>query len=199
MSPKYASKRNTYGDLFASWEIAVAKNLILKYERTYRCLKRVHEFEDLLQECLLHWWEVRETYDGTLGASYQTYMGRVVRNKLREIVRHRMAQKFTMEREAESLATPLDSKRPGGAEVGDVLEDRSLSAHPLGRFAARETLNRLLPDLTAQQRQVLESWLLEEPAAELAAELGVHRDTVYAERERIRKRLLHQRLQECDD
>jgi DNA-directed RNA polymerase specialized sigma24 family protein len=70
-----------YGDLFAAWEIAVAKSLIIKFQKNYPWLKGF-EFEDLLQECLIHWYLNRASYKEERGASIRTYMAKVGKNRL---------------------------------------------------------------------------------------------------------------------
>jgi len=46
------------GNGLQGWEIAVTKKLIGEFRRRSRSLYR-EEFDDLLQECLMHWLEVR--------------------------------------------------------------------------------------------------------------------------------------------
>ena len=50
------------GDELQGWEIAVAKKLIGEFRRRSRSLNR-EDFDDLLQECLTHWLEVRQKLD----------------------------------------------------------------------------------------------------------------------------------------
>ena len=68
MSSKYAQRRNTYGDLFSDEELGVARHLTNEYWRTNRCLRRVHRFDELVQDCLIHWLDVRETYNAERGS-----------------------------------------------------------------------------------------------------------------------------------
>ena len=66
-----------YGGLFESWELGVAKRVINDYRREHRNLAR-EGFDDLLQECLIHWLDVRDQYDPSRGASKKTYMADIV-------------------------------------------------------------------------------------------------------------------------
>ena len=50
------------GEELQGWEIAVAKKLIGEFRRRSRSLNR-EDFDDLLQECLAHWLEVRQKLD----------------------------------------------------------------------------------------------------------------------------------------
>ena len=94
MSSNYASKRSTYGDLFFDEELGVVRHLVHEYRRTNRCLLWVHGFDELVQDCLVHWLDVRETYNAEKGASQRTYMSRVVENFLRGRIRHLKTQKL---------------------------------------------------------------------------------------------------------
>ncbi|MFH1869357.1 MAG: hypothetical protein ABIG36_01820 [Pseudomonadota bacterium] len=54
------------GNGLQGWEIAVTKKLIGEFRRRSRSLYR-EEFDDLLQECLMHWPEVSSV---DLGSGY---------------------------------------------------------------------------------------------------------------------------------
>jgi len=47
--------------LFEDWEIAVAKKLVDQFKRKWRCFAK-DDFEDLLQECLSHWYFRRDKF-----------------------------------------------------------------------------------------------------------------------------------------
>ena len=47
-----------HGEELQRWEIAVSKKLVGEFRRRSRSPQR-EEFDDLLQECLIHWIEVR--------------------------------------------------------------------------------------------------------------------------------------------
>ena len=63
----------TYGDLFTEWEIAIAKKVVSHFQTSYSWLKGL-EFEDLLQECLIHWCLNRDKFQKDRGASIKTFM-----------------------------------------------------------------------------------------------------------------------------
>jgi hypothetical protein len=54
-----------HGEELQRWEIAVTKKLVGEFRRRSRSLAR-EEFDDLLQECLAHWLEVRRKLDPDL-------------------------------------------------------------------------------------------------------------------------------------
>ena len=74
-----------YEGLFESWEIAVAKNLVNEFLNKWDLLRR-EGFEDLMQECLTHWFFVKKEYDTNREASESTFMSRIVRHKLINVV-----------------------------------------------------------------------------------------------------------------
>jgi DNA-directed RNA polymerase specialized sigma24 family protein len=74
------------GNGLQGWEIAVTKKLIGEFRRRSRSLYR-EEFDDLLQECLMHWLEVRQQLVPDPGGPPIAYMARVVRNKLIDLAR----------------------------------------------------------------------------------------------------------------
>jgi hypothetical protein len=65
------------GDELQGWEIAVAKKLIGEFRRRSRSLNR-EDFDDLLQECLTHWLEVRQKVDPDPNGPPIGYMARAV-------------------------------------------------------------------------------------------------------------------------
>ena len=61
------------------WEMEVAKKLVREFKNSSRVLAN-EPFEDLLQECLLCWIDVRRTFKpGTEGPPL-AYMAKVLRN-----------------------------------------------------------------------------------------------------------------------
>ena len=56
----------TYGGVFENWEIAVAKKLVDQFKRKWKCFSK-DDFDDLLQECLSHWYFVRKKYEVSKG------------------------------------------------------------------------------------------------------------------------------------
>ncbi|MCE9570713.1 MAG: hypothetical protein K8R10_12075, partial [Rhodocyclales bacterium] len=90
------------GNGLQGWEIAVTKKLIGEFRRRSRSLYR-EEFDDLLQECLMHWLEVRRQLVPDPGGPPIAYMARVVRNKLIDLARERETDKRRGDQETVSL------------------------------------------------------------------------------------------------
>jgi RNA polymerase sigma factor (sigma-70 family) len=96
-----------YGNLFEDWEIRIARRLIGEFQREWLCL-RLEPFDDLLQECLIHWHSKKNKYDPAKGGNFRTFMSRVVRNKLMNMVEMLEADKRKINRLVVSLDDPID-------------------------------------------------------------------------------------------
>jgi RNA polymerase sigma factor (sigma-70 family) len=198
MSHKTAQKRNTYGDVFSDWEIAIAKKLILGYERTYRCLKRVHEFEDLLQECLSHWWEKRGSYREGRGASRKTFMAKVIKNKLLELKR----KEETSLRRVNGDASSLDKRfgeSAGGRRNWTLHDTLKAPESPSGRETGRDLQGDLtvtLGNLPPEDLELVQLLREGDSVTHISERLGIHRSTVYQRIKRIRKLFVDSGLQD---
>lgn len=198
MSQKSAQKRNAYGDVFSDWEIAIAKKLILEYGRTYRCLKRVHEFEDLLQECLSHWLEKRGSYREGRGASRKTFMAEVVKNKLLELKR----KEETNLRRANTEASSLDKRfgESAGRRRNWTLHDTLKAPEsPAVREAGRDLegdLHATLRSLSPKDQELARLLREGESVTGISKRLRIHRSTVYDRIKRMRKLFVDSGLQD---
>ena len=90
------------GNGLHAWEIAVTRKLVGEFRRRSRSLYR-EEFDDLLQECLMHWLEVRQQLVPDPGGPPIAYMARVVRNKLIDLARELETDKRRGDQDAVSL------------------------------------------------------------------------------------------------
>ena len=171
------------------WEIAVAKKLVGEYRRRSRILER-YEFEDLVQDCLLHWITVRRSLDRDPANPPLGYMATVLRNWLADLVRKRGTDKRSGDLDTPSLDASIDGSEDGMtlAELLDVSEPRGSAGDGETHHHMRLDLLRACAHLTpAQQRLCLmlgEEGLSVKAAAE---KLGIPRGTLYQEINRIRK------------
>jgi len=172
-----------YKGLFEDWEIAVAKNLVNVFRGTRPCLQR-EGHDDLLQKCLTHWFFVKNSYDPACEASAQTYMGRVIRNKLTDIVREREADKRRLNHLAVSLDGPL-----GDDDDSPVLEDTiaDMRPAPFLQIELKIDLSKVLQKLTPHQRKLCGLLKGGHTIKETSEYLKTPRSTIYDDRERIRK------------
>ena len=172
------------------WELAVTHKLVGEYRRRSRILES-HEFDDLVQDCLLHWIAVRKTLARDPDDPPVGYMAQVLRNKLTDWVREQGAKKRAGDLRTVSLDATVDGSEDG-MTLAESLEasesaQSSLDAEP-HRHHVRMDLLRTLALLTpAQQRLCLllgEEGLSIKAAAE---QLRIPRGTLYEEIKRIRK------------
>jgi RNA polymerase sigma-70 factor (ECF subfamily) len=182
-----------YGQLFEDWEIAVAKNLVNEFRETQTCLQR-EDFEDLIQECLTHWFFVKDSYDATREASAQTFMGRVIRNKLTDLVREQKADK----RKVSHLAGSID-EHLGNDDDDAVLEDKIANKHqvPILEIQLKIDLSKVLQKLTPKQKELCHLLGPVGLSIKEASEcLKTPRTTIYDEIKRIRTLFLKEGLGE---
>lgn len=177
------------GNGLQGWEIAVTKKLIGEFRRRSRSLYR-EEFDDLLQECLMHWLEVRQQLVPDPGGPPIAYMARVVRNKLIDLARERETDKRRGDQETVSLDDTVgDSEEaPTYADLVDAEQGRDLggqeSFDPADiRIDVTEVMRRLTPE----QRRLCDLLGAEGLSIKEASEkLRIPRATLYEEIKRIR-------------
>jgi len=174
-----------YRGLFESWEIAVAKKLVNEYRKKWKCLER-EGFDDLLQEGLMHWLDVRDRYDPSREASKKTFMAKIIRNRLSNIVEKATAEKRKTIYESVSLDEPLNDD-----EDAPTLKDRIADRQddlPQIKAELKIELSKTLQKLTPQQKKLCR--LLGEEGLsinEACRHFGKHRSNVYRDVIRIRE------------
>lgn len=176
MSPNYRG-------LFESWEIAVAKKLVNDYRKRWKCLER-EDFDDLLQECLTHWFFSKDKYDPSGGAAKNTFMARIVKNKLRDIVKEYKRNKRKVLQNSISLNQPLSEDKDDSSLLDILADESDFRVQSELKIALSETYSQLTP----KQRELC-AYLTEGYSSmkELGEKLGVDRVTVYREIKRIRR------------
>ena len=178
------------GEDLQKWEIAVAKKLIGEFRRQSRSLAR-DDFDDLLQECLMHWLEVRQRLSPNPGGPPIAYLARVMRNKLIDLAREREAAKRQGDLDSVSLDDTLSASEdaPTFAELFDAVRSGEQSAeNVLDPSDARIDIAKAMSKLTSRQRRLCV--LLGEQGLsikEAAERLRIPRGTLYEEINRIRK------------
>jgi len=187
---KKRAVRPRYGDLFADWELAVANAVVAKFWTSNRSLRAVYEQEDLLQECLIQWHRARNQYVVARGASPKTYLRKVTENKLLGLIRYHEAELRRVNCEAILFSAPVmgDGGREStiGEQVDEVGSNGSEGPVTEGRVI-HEALESVLGELTPRQRAIVDLLADDLPKTEIAAKVGIHRDTLYRDVERIRK------------
>lgn len=172
-----------------TWEIAVTKKLVAQFRRHSPGLIR-DEFEDLVQECLMHWLEASTHAIPDPSGPPLAYLSRVVRNKLIDLAREREAGKRRGDLSLVSLDEPLgDDEAPTLAELIDA--DGGLDPAPAAGEAtddARIDVAQVVATLTPAQQRLCRLIGAEGLSIKAAAAcLGIPRGTLYEEIKRIRK------------
>jgi len=179
-----------YGNGIQQWEIAVAKKLVGEFRRRSRRLER-EEFDDLLQDCLTHWVEVRARLTPSADDPPIAYMARVLRNKLTDLIREQGATKRGGDLDTVSLDAAFedDDNAPTLADLIDGATSGAAGETTAGDGRdARIDIARAMKNLTPRQRRLC-ALLGEEGLSikEAAARLRIPRGTLYEEIKRIRK------------
>lgn len=187
----YVSNALNYGRFFQSWEIAIAKKSINQYRGKYTCLKR-EEFNDLLQEVLIQWYLNKDKYASYREASINTFMAKIVENKLTDILREVKTDKRTLNYQTISLDQPLDDDENCSTLSDLVSEDdilsRSNTPSPFLKNQLKVDLSRALLKLNSRQKKICNLILSEDlNVSELSLCLNTPRTTIFDEINRIRK------------
>ena len=174
---------SSYEGVFEGWEVAIAKKLSSEFLAQHSWLKVLY-LDDLVQECLVQWYLARHTYQQGQGASPQTYMAKVVRHRLHNILEEHLAEKRRADRSAMSLETPV-----GEGEEERTLKEVIPAAEESIEHAAslRLDLERALEKLTPLQRKLCTLLWQGYGVTEISAILNKPRPTIYDEMKRIRK------------
>lgn len=182
---------------FSPWEIALAKRVVNDFLFSHPMPHL--EAKDLVQECLLQWWQQHQRYSPSRDASLKTYMRKVLQNKLRDIERHERADKRGGYSSEVSLDRSLDPEVEDSDSLGDMLPADAPEEEPESeteRLELKANIDRVLGRLSEQQR-----WLAEKlgegwPMTEISERLGVSRPTLYDELKRIREVFRDEGLEE---
>jgi RNA polymerase sigma factor (sigma-70 family) len=187
-----------YGTLFQGWEIAITKKLINEFQQKWPCLAR-EDFDDLLQECLIHWYFSRDKYDTSRSAAQKTFMARVVRNKLANLAQERQADKRKIEHHTISLSKPLSDEEENNLNLIDDIDERKargISSDVIDHIALKTDLSYALEKLTPQQQKICALLTEGRTIIEVSKSLKIHRSTIYDEKARIRKIFLKEGLKD---
>lgn len=196
----YVSNALNYEGFFQSWEIAIAKKLVNQFRKKYTCLKR-EEFNDLLQEVLIHWYLNKDKYNSDQEASKQTFMVRVARNKLIDILREVIADKRTLNYQTISLDQPLGDDENCSTLSDVISEDNILSSSntlsPFLKIQLNVDLSRTFLKLNSRQKKIYNLIIKKDlNVSELSQCLSTPRSTIYDEIKRIRKIFEKERLED---
>jgi RNA polymerase sigma-70 factor (ECF subfamily) len=172
---------SSYSGAFEDWEIAMARRLSSEFLAQHGWIKG-YDVDDLMQECLIQWYLAHHTYQPGKGTSRRTYMARVVKRRLQNILNEQLAEK----RAADRFATSLDELL-GATELGlkDLIPTSQKPAEP--DISLKLDLQRALSRLTPDQRKLCLLLRQGYGIREISIMLRKPRATIYDDIKRIRK------------
>ncbi len=189
----------SYKGVFEGWEIAVAKKLINDFKKQWRCLG-IDDFDDLLQECLTHWFFVKDKYNPLAEASEKTFMAGVVKNKLSDIVKDHERLRRKGAQNTVSLYEPLSDEEDAPTLLDSIPADEEYASNLRIHTELKIDISRTFQKLTPKQQELCR--LLGEEGLnikEASEALKTPRGTVYEEINRIKsifeKENLHEYLE----
>ena len=135
--------------------------------------------EDIYQEVAVY--VVNHWRDFTAGTNFGAWVRSITRNRWREAVRKRHADR----------EIPTDARTIAGLAVREMVSDEAWDEKGLFTPEHKRALADCLDSLPAQQREVLRVRYEEgRSCSEVAASLGLRLETVYVRLSRLRARLL---------
>lgn len=187
---------NRYEGLFEDWEIGIAKKIIHEFRKQWACLDR-EEFDDLLQECLIRWHFSKDDYSAKAGANRRTFMARVIKGKLLDLVDALTSDKRKISSTSESLDECVSDEEDSPTYLDQLVDD----SIPNLQFSAElkidisNAFKKLNPHQQDLYRLLSEEGLSIKEASQV---LGTPRGTLYEDIKRIKaifqKESLHEYL-----
>jgi RNA polymerase sigma-70 factor (ECF subfamily) len=188
-----------YEGLFEGWEIGVAKKVIERFRKQWKCLE-LEGFDDLLQECLTDWYFSKDDYNPSAGANVRTFMSRVLEHKLQHLIEKHTAGKRKAGIDNVSLDQPISDEEGAPTYLDRLLEDESHTSNLHIRAELKIDISRTIGKLTPQQRELCrllgEEGLSIKEASEV---LNKPRGTVYEDIKRIKSIFQKEKLNEYLD
>lgn len=162
-----------YGELFAEWEERIITRMVRAFEEENSWM-RFPEREDLLEECFIHWWSVRDQFTSERGASIETYMRSVVKKFLADVRKKEWAMSRRGSHFNRSLDEPApDSKLPLRDTIPDV--------KGIEEVERRLDIERAIDKLSPSRQRI---WRLKASGyslREIERKVGVPKSTIHEE------------------
>ena len=143
-------------------------------------------FDDLLQECLTHWYFVRGRYDDTKAANKTTFMRQVFENKIFDL----LEQRVSVKRKAVYQSVSLDELTEGldGETYIDELAVEDQNFEEVLRSDVGRVLKRAMAKLSGRQRELCRLIKVEGLNMKQASQkMNIPRGTLFDEVLRIRE------------
>lgn len=188
MKSRDASFSENYKALFEDWEIGIAVRLVSRFRAERKVLER-EDFEDLLQECLTHWFSNRDKYDPSRHANPRTFMAKVVTNKLKDLAKARTTDTRKVAYEALSLDAPVREDDPDRTFV-DLIDDATAEVDPeeaIFLIPFRVRLAKAWSELSKGERRLCRLRMDGLNMEEAYEAMGIGKDEAYKMRKRIQE------------
>ncbi|MCD6217843.1 sigma-70 family RNA polymerase sigma factor [bacterium] len=182
-------------DDFQEWEVRTATIVIRTFIRNTSYFTQEDE-NDLLQECLTHWFFKRHKFDETKGVKKETYMSRVINNRLMDLVREKDTAKREIHNNLGSL-NKLINEDEDSSELIEFIDKDGLTQIDLDRFELTEfelQIEKVYEKLEPKQIQICEYLKEGYSKVEIAEILKIPRTTLQDEYKRIEKHFMRNGL-----
>ena len=159
--------------------------MVRYFQRKFRVLKREGD-EDLLQECLTHWYFKRDQHDSTKPAACKTYMSKVVENKIMDILESTTRHKRKLAYQSVALEDLIKNFDSDDYSDDLAVEDENLKAAL--KTDIKVVLLRAIEKLSHRQQKLCR--LIQDDGLNLkqaSERLNIPRTTLYEDVFRIRE------------
>ena len=182
-------RRNVVGyEAFERWERDLARR------KAYGLVGRhgitASEAEDIESELLLHIWTRRKAFDPDHAskATVETFIKRVVENRIRNILRDRQSARRAIHLHAQSLECPVEQKDGTRVPIEEILsEEDALDASRMSEPETALAIAKAIEALSHAQQELLDLLAQGCSVSDAARTLNRPRTTLNKEITRIRR------------
>ena len=152
-------------------------------------------FDDLLQECLIHWFFIKGQYRPEAGASERTFLNRITRNKIGDLIRRKnanMRKVFLMSDSLDAMGDDEDSI--SAKEKILMVEEQTVSKITAADLP--EAMSRATANLSFRQKQICRYLSEGMSQVKVGEIMSIPRATLQDEIRRIREAFRKEGLEE---
>jgi RNA polymerase sigma factor (sigma-70 family) len=158
------------------------------------CLK--HEgFEDLLQECLLHWLFTKEQYRPEAGTTERTFLNRVTRNKITDLIKYEVRNKRKVSYMSESIDAMGDDEESINVKEKILMVEEQVVSK-ISAADLPDAMSRATADLSFRQKQLCQCLSEGMSLVKAGEKMNIPRTTLQEEVKRIREVFRKEGLEE---
>jgi len=137
-----------------------------------------------MQECLVHWFFTKDQYRPELGASERTFLNRITRNKLADIVKFEKRNKRKVMYLSASLDAMEETYSVNAKEKVLMKEEQVISKITAGDLP--DAMSKVTANLSFRQKQLCRFLMEGISIAKAGEKMNIPRTTLNAEVKRIR-------------